>query len=273
MNKLEKMLLVIAATLFSATTFAATTFYWVDNAGKPVRDGSGKCINALNHGIDIPACRGEMVAQVQHAAPFDSDKDGVTDNMDQCPGTAAGLRVDARGCPMVMDADGDGVADNSDRCPGTPANITVDATGCPLDTDRDGVADYLDQCANTPLGSTVDTKGCPQRIVVRDLNFASGSAALTAESRAILDGVVAGIKANPALKEITVTGYTDSQGGAAANKALSERRAKSVANYLGEQGLSGLTINAVGMGEENPIASNDTAEGRAENRRVEIDLK
>lgn len=272
MKKLARTLLVITATLFSSTTFAAT-FYWVDNAGKPVRDGSGQCINALYHGIDVPACRGEMVAQVQQAAPLDSDKDGVSDDIDQCPGTAAGLRVDAKGCPMVMDADGDGVADNADRCPGTPANAKVDATGCPLDTDRDGVADYLDQCANTPLGSTVDAKGCPQRIVVRDLNFSSGSAALTAESRAILDGVVAGIKANPALKEITVTGYTDSQGGAAANKALSERRARSVANYLGEQGLSGLTINAVGMGEENPIASNDTADGRAQNRRVEIDLK
>lgn len=174
---------------------------------------------------------------------------------------------------MVADSDGDGVPDNADRCPNTPANVTVDAAGCPLDSDGDGVADYLDQCPNTPRGSTVDAKGCPQKIVVRDLNFASGSAVLTAESRTILDGVVSGIKGNPAVKEITVTGYTDGQGAAAYNKSLSERRAKSVADYLRAQGLSGLTINAVGMGEDNPVATNDTPEGRAENRRVEIDLK
>lgn len=272
MKKHITLLLLSLTSLCSASVLAATNFYWVDSAGQAVKDGSGSCIYATAHGKDIPACRGATVAKAP-AAPLDSDNDGVTDDKDQCPGTAAGVHVDARGCPMAMDADGDGVADNADRCPNTPANVTVDAAGCPMDTDRDGVADYLDQCPNTPRGSTVDAKGCPQKIVVRDLNFASGSAALSAESRAILDGVVAGIKGNPAVKGITVTGYTDSQGAAAYNKSLSDRRAKAVANYLAEQGLSGLTINAVGMGEENPAASNDTPEGRAENRRVEIDLK
>lgn len=271
MKKHIKILLILGASLFSAATLAAP-YYWVDSAGHVVRDGSGNCVIASVHGTDVPACRGEMVAQAP-AAPLDSDNDGVTDDKDRCPGTAAGVRVDATGCPLVRDSDGDGVADSADRCPNTPANAPVDAAGCPLDTDRDGVADYLDQCIETPLGSTVDARGCPEKIVVKDLNFASGSAVLTPEARTILNSVAAGIKVNPALKEITVTGHTDSQGAAAYNKALSERRARSVADYLRDQGLSNLTINAVGMGEDRPIATNDTAEGRAENRRVEIDLK
>lgn len=68
------------------------------------------------------------------------------------------------------------------------------------------------------------------------------------------------------------TGYTDSQGEADYNKPLSDRRAKAVADYLRSKSLTGLRINSTGMGEENPIASNTTKEGRAENRRVEIDL-
>lgn len=270
-NHIE-ILLILCAALFSATTLADTPYYWVDVTGQVVRDGSGNCIKSLSHGRDFPACRGEMIAQVPQA-PLDGDNDGVSDDKDRCPSTAAGVRVDATGCPIVLDSDGDGVLDSADRCPGTPAKAPVDAAGCLLDTDRDGVADYLDQCIETPLGSTVDARGCPQKIVVKDLNFASGSAVLTPESRTVLDSVAAGIRVNPALTEITVIGHTDSQGAAGYNKSLSERRAKSVADYLRGQGLTNLKINAVGMGDEQPIASNDTAEGRADNRRVEIDLK
>ena len=264
---LLRSLFLLVVTLFPAITLAATSYYWVDGSGQVVRDGSGNCVKALYHGTDFPECRGETMAH----APVDSDNDGVSDDLDRCPGTKAGVRVDANGCPL--DADGDGVADNQDRCPGTPANVAVDAVGCPLDKDRDGVADYLDQCPNTPVGSIVDAKGCPQKIVVKDLNFRHDSAALTPESQAILDTVVAGIKGNPAVKQVMVTGYTDSQGTADYNKTLSERRAKAVADYLGSRGLSGVRITSAGMGEENPVASNATKEGRAENRRVEIDLK
>lgn len=272
MKKSIQVMLLSLALLGATSALAATPYYWVDSAGQVVRDGSGNCVIATAHGTDVPACRGETVAQAP-AAPVDSDRDGVPDDRDQCPGTARGVRVDAKGCPLVVDSDRDGVPDSDDRCPNTPANVAVDATGCPLDTDRDGVPDYLDQCIETPLGSTVDARGCPEKIVVKDLNFASGSAVLTPEARTILNSVAAGIKVNPALKEITVTGHTDSQGAAAYNKALSERRARSVADHLRDQGLSNLKINVVGMGEDRPIATNDTAEGRAENRRVEIDLK
>lgn len=91
--------------------------------------------------------------------PPDTDKDGVVDRQDACPGTPIGATVDIRGCPS--DADHDGVFDGIDKCADTPSGATVDGTGCPLDTDKDGVYDGIDQCADTPAGIKVDEKGCP----------------------------------------------------------------------------------------------------------------
>jgi outer membrane protein OmpA-like peptidoglycan-associated protein len=93
--------------------------------------------------------------------PKDTDKDGVIDRWDKCPGTPPGVRVDKHGCPI--DSDGDGVPDYLDKCPNTPKEAygKVDEHGCPLDTDGDGVPDYLDKCPNTPKGAAVDSVGCP----------------------------------------------------------------------------------------------------------------
>jgi len=261
-------LLAMGYGLLFAAALAAETTYWVDGYGAVVRDSSENCVIGDN-GTAFPECGSEPVAR----AESDRDGDGVPDSRDRCPGTPTGETVDHRGCTVISDQDGDGVPDARDRCAGTPAGVAVDASGCPLDSDGDGVADYLDKCGNTPAGSTVDAQGCPERIVVRDLNFASNSTVLNAESRASLDRVLLGIRDNPAISQVTVTGHTDSQGSADYNRSLSERRAKAVADYLREQGLDGVTIHSVGMGEERPIATNATPEGRAENRRVEIDLK
>ena len=76
----------------------------------------------------------------------DTDGDGVTDDMDKCPGTPAGTAVDSDGCPLPQDDDGDGVTNDIDKCPGTPAGAKVDASGCELDSDGDGVVDSRDQC-------------------------------------------------------------------------------------------------------------------------------
>ncbi len=93
--------------------------------------------------------------------PIDSDKDGVADYMDRCPNTAAGVRVNAEGCPL--DSDGDGVTDDKDRCPNTARGEKVDANGCPLpkDADGDGVMDDRDRCPATPAGVRVNADGCP----------------------------------------------------------------------------------------------------------------
>ena len=99
------------------------------------------------------------VSYLFNTKPNDADGDGVSDKMDKCAATPAGVRVDATGCPL--DSDRDGVADFQDKCANTPAGVTVDSNGCPVDSDRDGVADFQDKCANTPAGTKVDATGCP----------------------------------------------------------------------------------------------------------------
>ena len=86
----------------------------------------------------------------------DDDNDGVIDRKDMCPGTAKGLKVNERGCPV--DEDQDGVLNIVDLCSGTPHGIAVDYNGCPLDHDR--IPDYLDMCPNTPERFAVDSTGC-----------------------------------------------------------------------------------------------------------------
>ncbi|MEA3251831.1 MAG: OmpA family protein [Pseudomonadota bacterium] len=197
----------------------------------------------------------------------DSDGDGVPDDRDQCPNTPAGVAVNADGCPL--DTDGDGVPDYKDECPGTPAGVEVNASGCPLDSDGDGVPDYMDQCPDTPAGADVNALGCEADIVLRDVNFEFDSATLTSQAEMILDDVASKLAANENVR-VRLEGYTDSIGSEAYNKDLSQRRAQSVKDYLISQGISANRMRAIGYGEEQPIATNETAAGRAENRRVEL---
>lgn len=197
----------------------------------------------------------------------DSDGDGVPDDRDQCPNTPAGVAVDAQGCPL--DSDGDGVPDYKDECPGTPAGVEVNAQGCPLDSDGDGVPDYQDQCPDTPAGEEVNALGCPADLVLHDVNFEFDSATLTSDAESILDGVAEKLAANESVN-VRLEGYTDSVGSASYNKDLSQRRADSVKDYLVANGVDGDNITTMGYGEQDPIATNETAEGRAENRRVEM---
>ena len=104
---------------------------------------------------------------------------------------------------------------------------------------------------------------------IKNGNFASGSDALTAETKAELDNLTSVLKAYPGVI-ISVEGYTDNTGNAAKNKQLSEMRAKSVKAYLIQKGIKGNRIKAKGFGASNPVASNDTKEGQAENRRIEL---
>ena len=214
--------------------------------------------------------------------PKDSDGDGVIDEKDKCPGTPAGTRVDVTGC--AIDSDNDGIIDTRDKCPNTPAGVKVDATGCQfvveveIDSDSDGVSDKHDRCPDTPEGTQVDEKGCPfvskQVIeefsgVLEGVNFYTGSARLTGEAMSILNGVARRLQEHPEVNVIIV-GHTDSVGSASRNKKLSLERAKSVARYLVSRGIDPSRLKYAGKGEEEPIASNATAVGRAKNRRVEF---
>ncbi len=215
---------------------------------------------------------------VVEAAPTDADGDGVTDAADLCPNTPSGTAVDANGCPAnAADADGDGVLDVLDQCPGTPTGTPVDAAGCALpavivDADADGVDDASDACLGTPKGFKVDARGCvvPQKLVVPGLQFESGSAVLTEAATAEVVALGKDLAQQTLL--VKVTGHTDALGPQSFNLNLSQKRAAAVAKLLAEQGVNKARILSNGEGEFDPIASNDTEAGRAENRRVEVEL-
>jgi OOP family OmpA-OmpF porin len=261
------MVLALAPMVFSTTAMAEKGVAY-DATNNGWKTSYGECWTTTYRDKD-PAptgCFGE--AKVDG----DADGDGVADSKDQCPGTAAGAKVDAKGCALVSDSDGDGVADDADKCPGTPAGASVDANGCELDSDGDGVVDSKDSCGKTPAGATVDSKGCALGIVLRDVRFKLNSGELTGESTAILDQVAASLKARPDITSVAVIGHTDSSGAASYNQMLSEKRAKAVADYLASQGVDSGILSSKGMGEDSPIADNATSEGRAMNRRVELKL-
>ena len=138
----------------------------------------------------------------------------------------------------------------------------------PGDADQDGVIDAKDRCPKTPRGLTVDSTGC---WVLRDLRFANDSAVIRPVYEPELNNAVQVLRENPAMR-IRVLGHTDSNGPEAYNQALSERRANSVRDYLVGGGIAAGRIEAVGKGESNPIASNATPEGRAENRRINFEV-
>jgi OOP family OmpA-OmpF porin len=198
----------------------------------------------------------------------DTDGDGVTDDLDQCPGTPAGTAVDASGCPLPQDDDGDGVTNDIDKCPGTPAGAKVDASGCELDSDGDGVVDSQDKCPDTPKGDRVDAAGCSfkEEIKLPGVVFETGSADLKPESLPVLEGAIATLKRYPELN-IEVAGHTDSRGSDAFNLDLSARRAESVLKYLHDGGVTN-AMKSRGYGERQPIGSNTTDDGRQQNRRV-----
>lgn len=198
-------------------------------------------------------------------ARLDSDEDGVPDDLDQCPDTPQGVKVDAQGCPL--DSDGDGVPDYLDKCLGTPAGVAVDEAGCALDSDGDGVADHLDQCPDTPRGATVNSMGCWafEGVVLFDFDRYD----IKPEAYPLLNEGVTILKKNARTK-MEIEGHTDNVGSAEYNQRLSEKRAKAVMDYLVKNGIDPERLSDRGYGLTRPVASNDTEEGRAKNRRVEL---
>lgn len=175
------------------------------------------------------------------------------------------------------DSDGDGVLDAADKCPGTPPGARVDAAGCPADSDGDGVADYLDACLDTPKGARVDEKGCPYVLkpvetLTLHILFATNKDQVTPFHYRELDKAFAFIQKYPD-HDIVVEGHTDSQGADEYNLQLSQRRAENVTRALVEKyGVPAGRISARGYGENQPTATNDTASGREQNRRVVISI-
>jgi OOP family OmpA-OmpF porin len=165
-----------------------------------------------------------------------------------------------------LDSDGDGVYDDVDKCPNTPKGTPVDSVGCSLDSDGDGVSDNLDKCPNTPKGARVDSRGC---WVLAGVTFDTGKWDVKTEFYPTLNEVVAILQENKSLR-LSVEGHTDNRGSAQLNQDLSEKRAKSVMDYLVSSGIDASRLSSRGYGFSQPAATNDTAAGRQLNRRVEL---
>ena len=145
----------------------------------------------------------------------------------------------------------------------------------PVDSDGDGVVDGEDQCPGTLKGAKVDATGCvkeEQKISLPNIEFESGKTVLATGGKDKLEAVVEFLN-NQREVQVDVFGHTDAQGKDSYNQALSEGRAKAVREYLVSRGVGGDRLTSKGFGETQPIASNESAEGRAQNRRVELLLR
>ncbi|EDM44447.1 OmpA domain protein [unidentified eubacterium SCB49] len=207
----------------------------------------------------------------------DTDGDGVADNNDNCP-TVSGPSAN-NGCPWP-DTDGDGILDKDDACPeeaGPAAN-----KGCPnRDKDGDGVLDKDDECPEVP--GTVARKGCPEpQITVeimdqineysRTILFDTNKSTIRKESHAAIRSMI-DIMNEYKTANFLIEGHSDSSGSASYNLELSKKRAAAVKTFLESKGVDASRLTSEGFGETRPKASNSTAAGRQENRRVEVSLR
>jgi len=220
---------------------------------------------------------------------IDTDKDGIPDELDQCPTVPEDRQPpdESDGCPAPSDRDHDGIPDESDKCPDQAEDKDGidDIDGCPEeDFDNDGIPDASDACPREPGVKSDDAKknGCPQFIrriegsteiqILKKVEFATASATILPKSFPILDEVVNLLKVNPEIKKVSVEGHTDSRGARDMNVRLSQARAESVMRYLTQHGVVAARLSAQGFGPDKPLDTNDTDEGRQRNRRVEFHI-
>ncbi len=201
----------------------------------------------------------------------DTDKDGVNDEQDKCPSVAGTVKYN--GCP-IPDTDKDGVNDEEDKCP-TVAGLTRYA-GCPIpDTDKDGVNDEEDKCPTEP--GIAANNGCADiqpllNEIAANFKFSIGKVALAKNKLAKLDLAILELNKYPNIG-LEIVGNTDNTGSKSFNQKLSEKRAAVVFAYLVKKGIDGKRLIKQGVADSNPIATNKTVKGRAENRRTDLNAK
>lgn len=229
-----------------------------DKDGDGIKDSDDAC-------PDVP---GPLVNQ---GCP-DTDNDGLFDFVDNCP-TEFGPKEN-NGCPWP-DTDKDGLLDKDDECPNLAGPLKN--KGCPYqDTDGDGILDKDDNCPT--VKGVIENKGCPKieeaeqeilNTAFENLEFESGKAIIKQVSFASLDELAALLIKKKDWK-LQISGHTDNVGDAQKNLILSKQRAEAVKTYLIGKGVDAKRLNTLFFGETQPIATNETAEGRQKNRRVEM---
>lgn len=219
-------------------------------------------------------------------AESDEDRDGVPDASDACP-RAPGIKTDdprTSGCPP--DADDDGVDDLVDACPTVRGLATSDpqTNGCPdRDRDKDGVPDDLDACPDDRGAPDPDPRrsGCPKafvrgaRIELLDpieLKANHAEIVVSPDSEALLTALLAVLLGLPEGRRLRIEGHTDNRGDPGTSRRLGAARAASVAKWLVDHGVDAKRISSEGVGPDRPVATNETAVGRAQNRRLEFHL-
>lgn len=183
----------------------------------------------------------------------DPDGDGLTNKEEKQLGTN----------PNKADTDGDGLNDGEEvlKYKTNPLN---------KDTDGGSVDDFTEVKRGTdPLNADDDVVKLGVPIVLEGITFATGKADITPESEATLQKALKTLTTYPDIS-LEISGYTDNVGNDKSNQILSEKRANAVRDWLISKGISGDRINAVGYGEQKPIAPNDTPENRQKNRRIEF---
>ena len=261
------------AFLFGLNIGFGGVTYTGDPSGEPVdgdEDGDGVldskdiCPNSeIGIEVDESGCK----------IDGDDDSDGILNSVDECPDTEANLDVNEQGCFVDGDEDNDGVLDSKDICANTPPESIVDADGCTVDgdDDNDGILNSIDECPNTSdQVNSIDEVGCVKEFNMQ-INFKRKSFDVDEQSNENIKTFADYLNSNM-IFTTKIVGYTDSMGLKADNQLLSENRAQTVKDALVENGVSTDRITVEGRGEANPIADNQTDEGRAQNRRIEAEL-
>ncbi|MAB65537.1 MAG: hypothetical protein CL662_01735 [Bacteroidetes bacterium] len=220
--------------------------------------------------VDFEDACPNIAGSLEFQGCADSDGDKIPDGNDLCPNVKGSATTD--GCP---DDDGDGIKNSVDLCPAFSG--TAEFGGCP-DTDNDGIIDKEDDCPT--LKGIKPNKGCPEvsadvklkmDVIFKNLLFATNSANIDATSLDDLDELIKIMSDDEDLR-LSIEGHTDNRGNNEYNLELSRLRAEAVKQYLVNGGISASRINAVGYGETRPITTNETANGRLKNRRVELNI-
>ena len=221
----------------------------------------------------------------RHGCPSDRDDDSIYDRDDACPDVRGVAHEDRakNGCPP--DRDSDSIYDVDDACPEVPGVAQADRAknGCPPDRDGDGIVDGEDACPDAagPPNEDRTKHGCPIVAIVVDeiritekVHFGTRSARILPESDTLLSAIAAILREHPELLLVSIEGHTDSRDNAYYNKQLSGWRAAAVRKWLiARGGIDPKRLTSEGFGEERPIASNESEEGMAKNRRVEFHIK